>query len=535
MRTRMSTYSSRVVASLLLAVALLAGFATAAACAQGKPAADKPAADAKKIAELIGQLGDNDFRVRNQAQKELTEIGAPAKEELLKAMKATDMEVKQRAAVILADIARNEQAAASKAIAKALLWSSEIKTGVAGSPAITKDLVIATGADRKVYAIEIKTGKQKWSTEELGDGSTPLSDPAVGESVAMVQDLTNVYALDLTTGKLAWKAEMTAVPAAAGGAAKVAIARLPAMYGIQAAHPAVGDGMAYVCDGSKLFAFDVKTGKRVWEQETDSVLVFPAVGGGVVCYASVEGAVRGLDAQTGKQLWAEKQDAAVSNLTYADGVFLGKTQSAVIAIDAKTGKKAWGCAAPASNTGYVGMRQTSINGRIVKTYGLDPEPLLVAGGAAYLLCGQELLAVDAKSGKKQWQHKIDLKDDDGDMTARELKARMAALRSAYGMPAGACSLAISGETAYVILNGNLMGVDLKIGQPIWQYPTRTTLVGRPVLADGVLYFATGEMTNIRGVRVPMPAPVDPATGAEDKKDELPMGVHALRVKAADAK
>ena len=49
-------------------------------------------------------------------------------------------------------------------------------TNLSGSPAVTKDLVIAAGPDRKVYAVELKTGKQKWVFEEIAENNMPLSD-----------------------------------------------------------------------------------------------------------------------------------------------------------------------------------------------------------------------------------------------------------------------------------------------------------------------------------------------------------------------
>jgi hypothetical protein len=67
-----------------------------------KPAARSSANDndAKRIGELIGQLGSSKFQERSAAQKELETIGAPALEQL-KALKTTDLETSKRAAELV--------------------------------------------------------------------------------------------------------------------------------------------------------------------------------------------------------------------------------------------------------------------------------------------------------------------------------------------------------------------------------------------------------------------------------------------------
>src|SRR5262245_49776724 len=53
--------------------------------------------DAERLAKLIAQLGSPSFEERDQATRELEEIGLPALEALRKAAKNTDLEMQRRA------------------------------------------------------------------------------------------------------------------------------------------------------------------------------------------------------------------------------------------------------------------------------------------------------------------------------------------------------------------------------------------------------------------------------------------------------
>jgi WD40 repeat protein len=62
------------------------------------------AADDNEIARLVRQLGDDDFDRREAASKRLAEIGEPAHDALRRAMDSDDVEVRQRAEIIVAGI-----------------------------------------------------------------------------------------------------------------------------------------------------------------------------------------------------------------------------------------------------------------------------------------------------------------------------------------------------------------------------------------------------------------------------------------------
>jgi hypothetical protein len=69
-----------------------------------QPAAPTPEEVQARIAELIQQLGAEDFEKREAAQEALYEIGEPARKQLEEALKNTDQEIAYRATIILKDL-----------------------------------------------------------------------------------------------------------------------------------------------------------------------------------------------------------------------------------------------------------------------------------------------------------------------------------------------------------------------------------------------------------------------------------------------
>jgi len=71
-------------------------------------AREQPVPDAKRVQELIRQLGSDEFATREKAASELERIGVPALEQLQKAAKSEDLEIRRTAEELVAKIqARN--------------------------------------------------------------------------------------------------------------------------------------------------------------------------------------------------------------------------------------------------------------------------------------------------------------------------------------------------------------------------------------------------------------------------------------------
>ena len=146
------------------------------------------------------------------------------------------------------------------AVGQELIWEFETGNAVSSSPAIGADGTVYVGStDRKVYALDGRTGAKRW---DFKTGGWVTSSPAIGAdgTVYVGSGDNKVYALDGKTGAKRWEFETGDV-----------------VY----SSPAIGaDGTVYV--GSYdyyVYALDGKTGANRWEFETgDQVSSSPAIG-----------------------------------------------------------------------------------------------------------------------------------------------------------------------------------------------------------------------------------------------------------------
>lgn len=248
----------------------------------------------------------------------------------------------------------------------------KFKTGVAELPdgslvAMAKD----NRGDTNVYALDPKTGEEKWSfrwdpqwgipnsfppqispdgtlylnhefaaiavdpaTREVktvieygGRSSSPPTFSPDGKTVYVNSDST-VIAFDPQTGRRKWQAD--SVEVRVSGA------------------PVTGkDGTLYCGNFNKeLFALDPKTGKKKWMFKTSgSIMAAPAVGSdGTVFAAGFDGKIHAVDPETGNEKWNFKGfgEMRVSPVPGPNGVVcLVSDRNMVYGLDEKTGAKAW--------------------------------------------------------------------------------------------------------------------------------------------------------------------------------------------------
>ncbi|MFB3893387.1 MAG: PQQ-binding-like beta-propeller repeat protein [Phycisphaerae bacterium] len=533
----------------------------------------------EKVAELVKQLGDGDYKARDTAQKELTEIGEPARAELEKAAASNDLEVKQRAGAILAEIHRLDMLRASQAVEKKHLWAFEVKGGALGSPVVADGKAFIVGADRKVYAVDVKTGKEVWKYADVGDGPMPLGEPVVTDGLVIVSDRSKaLHAIDASTGKLSWKFEsqpagnqnqnQNQAQQVKQAQAMVMIARAGGVDGI--GQPSAAGGRVFVMDmnDKQLHAIDARTGKRAWEVNPGQMPVGRlAAGDNAVCVTGMDGSLTAFNPKTGDKLWTEKNIVNPTGLAVNGDMVCYVSQDSLVAREAATGKETWtyklpNPAAAAGGNGAF-MAQAWVNGRMLGNTGGSDGPLAIADGAIHVLAGEDMLAVDAKTGKKKWQYAIVAKDkeekaDDQPQGQGVIRQQVvvqggvggqivfnnggAVVRMVIGpngqmiMEGASMSLSpvVGPETAYVANSDGILAVSLKDGRRLWKLKT-SQVAGRGVLADGVLYFNTTEPAagNIGFVNV---APAGQAVQPEDAKEgdkpsakDTP-GLHALNVK-----
>ncbi|WP_191965917.1 MULTISPECIES: Ig-like domain-containing protein [Haloferax] len=204
-----------------------------------------------------------------------------------------------------------------------------------------------------LYAYDVQTGSQRWSTDINDDVSIGLS--AAGETVYATGQVNNrdyaIYALNASDGTRRWNFEMegpvSMSPVVSNGSVYVGSGSPtydPKFYRLNAtdghiewvidinAQPtgaAVSEGSVYVSSGHTIRAFDERTGTQTWLHRLSGSLEYgiahsemralsPTVADGVVYAASERGHLVALDNATGAEQWTYRIDGRAIDLAVAD-------------------------------------------------------------------------------------------------------------------------------------------------------------------------------------------------------------------------
>jgi outer membrane protein assembly factor BamB len=255
-------------------------------------------------------------------------------------------------------------------------------------------VVYAAGADAMAHAIDVGTGRARWTYSLRGGGSRRV--PAVVDGTVYVDDeRSTVYALD-ATGALRWEADGRLIAAGTG---------------IVVAATIGGPSR------DQLTGYDAATGEVRWNSPVDGApgaafaLDNPGAAADGRVHVGLENAVRGLDAATGATLW-ETPLTDLKTVTVAGATVYGTggaptAQSTLVALDAGTGRERW--------------RRT-----VEDRYGR----IAVHDGTVYVDGGHGvgLSALDAETGEPRW----------------ELGRDTASTRAMYGT-----APVVAGDTCYI--------------------------------------------------------------------------------------
>ena len=468
--------------ALAICLALTIWAAPAAAAANAKEADLQ-----QRVAGLIKDLGDNSFRIREDAQTELIRIGPPAIPQLEQAMSSEDAEIRLRAGNILPKIRKQAAEQASEAIRKRLLWSFTARGSLAGEAVVAGKAVLCIDSGGRLTGIDAGTGKHAWSFAAAPGARAA----AAGDTIYVAGSDKRLHSLDARTGEP--KAGFTSSPAAG--------------------NPAAAGGVVYVLDGEgQLRAMDGQTGKTNWSAPLGAKAASapaPVVAGDSVFAVDGDGALHCLSRDAGKSKWTVKDLGAVKALAHDGGRVILRAGGRVDAIDAGTGKRAWAVDLPAgSNAGGLRVQRQMlwVNGKRIVTRAQADESIVISGDSVHLSHQGQLICLDAKTGKQRWAHKPNLAaeaggaDEDGGVVRVQGVAQAnVAINVLIAGRALTSGLGGTGITAPAVLGrvlcfggpDGLRAIDARTGELLWRYKTPCGVVGRPVVANGVIYFCTG--------------------------------------------
>lgn len=174
------------------------------------------------------------------------------------------------------------------------------------SPNIYKGtLYFGSGAPKPYtfHAYDLETDEIKWETD-LTDIERGLDDvpAAVDEGIAVTTAIVinddgesehEIYAMDTDTGKISWQDNW--------GPGKT-------VRNNKSGAPMIHDGKVFVASPKteKYYAYDLKSGEKLWELADAAAKAPPAAKDGIVYFANTEGYVSGIDIETGRKV-KEKQ------------------------------------------------------------------------------------------------------------------------------------------------------------------------------------------------------------------------------------
>lgn len=294
-----------------------------------------------------------------------------------------------------------------------LVWRSFIDGSCRAAPAVTKDAVYVGGTDRKLYALDKATGKQKWTFPTKGDTST--TPVVVGDTIYFGCGDGKLYALDLK-GKEKWHFQ-----------AKEAI------Y----SSPIYADGLIlFGSNDSDFYAVDAMTGEQKWvlSDPTYTIEVRPFVFNGVAYFGAWDTFVYAVDIQTGLLKWKKMgyacttKTAAVRYYSPADNgpvvtngkVFIADRDSKLGIMDALTGDMLGNVSGPvavgiAEDAKAVYVRKPNAIGKLdvdgKEIWSVEaaadsvPASPIEKDGVVYVVSRLGLVqALDAKDGHLLWKY-----------------------------------------------------------------------------------------------------------------------------------
>jgi len=314
--------------------------------------------------------------------------------------------------------------------------------GWAGPTLAEQTLLVAHKS--KLYALDSTSFEARWifpsSTGTEGIKPRALyGTPAIENGVVYIPTYSNkLYAVELATGKLKWTSPFKAGDTLVGG---VLASAGKVYFGSS-------DGSVYAVDG--------ETGGKDWSFSTgDEVWSTPVLSGTTLFITSLDGRLYALDSASGEELWSYETAAGVAAtpvLGDADGlIYVGGFDARLRAIDVATHEQRW----VAKATNWFWATPLLANGVVYaggldgKVYALDadsgqahwdrPFKTNAEIRAAPVMAGNVLVVVD-RGG-----HVYALDPQDGTMAPpQELELGADVLADPFVLPSGEVLIATTG-------------------------------------------------------------------------------------------
>ena len=217
-----------------------------------------------------------------------------------------------------------------------LVWSKQLSNGVISGPTVADGYIALGTARSNVVLLRQSDGSEVQQLKVSGDA---LSKPAITTSKVIIKTIDGyLYAFDLKTGTKLWSSEHGS----------------PSLILKASSSPVIMGKLALVgfSDG-KLDAIDIQSGRIVWQRsiayasgasdverlvDIDAV---PIVRGDVVYLASYQGYIGALSLSNGEFLWRKPASVYKNMAIDATTLYITDSEDILWAMDRKSGQVKW--------------------------------------------------------------------------------------------------------------------------------------------------------------------------------------------------
>lgn len=212
------------------------------------------------------------------------------------------------------------------------VWQFQTRNRFEAGPLVQDGIAYIPGGDGNLYALDVRTGKEKW---KYAAGEALGTVPVLSDGKVVVASAADtVFVVDAANGKWLWQYRRDT----------------PEGFTIHGtARPAVRDGVVYAgfSDGH-LVALELGTGDVVWDRALSSSTQFPDVDteplftdDGALIAASYSDGLYALDPKTGDQRWHAKGTEGISSTILKGGVVFGAGARGLSAYTTRSGLPLW--------------------------------------------------------------------------------------------------------------------------------------------------------------------------------------------------
>ena len=200
-----------------------------------------------------------------------------------------------------------------------LRWKYKIGGPEISAPVVNEGILFIGSDDNNIYAINVKTGKMKWSFPTQGKVYTPTSK----NSMIFAASFDNyIYALDVE-GDLEWKYNTAS-----------SIFSPPVAY----------ENVLYGGFDKYAYAIYINNGSLKWKYETEGFIEStPAIAQGIVYFGSNDNYVYAIDSESQGLVWKKRTNRAISSspAVMNGKVYIGSDDNNFYAFDMRDGALKW--------------------------------------------------------------------------------------------------------------------------------------------------------------------------------------------------